>query len=139
MSAYLYPVERYSGSPTDLAESLRWLGITERPPTDEVVCSEWNDKVGRVLREVGDVTTYADGRVTTWPYKDATPAERIVLLRTAERVVTHGTGEPGWTLRVTPGGRRYHWCAVSVLVEKPAAAAEASATAAVDHDRRVLA
>jgi len=54
-------------------------------------------------------------------------------------VVTHGTGEPGWTLRVTPGGRRYHWCAVSVLVEKPAAAAEASATAAVDHDRRVLA
>jgi hypothetical protein len=144
MSRYFYfRTEPFTGRPVELAEHLAAFGVRLRQPDWFSPCVEYRDGDGRRVREIGDVTVYEDGRIRIWPHSDATPAEQVVLLRAAERVITHGLHGAealGWEERVTEAGRVYHRCCVCVFVDdSEAGAAAAGALNQRDVDEQFMA
>lgn len=136
---FYYPVERYAGSAAELAQALAPLGIQLK--TLSYPCTEYRDNDRRHL-EIGNVAVYAPGRIVAWACSDTTDAERIVLLRTAERVITHGADGPAssWQQRTTTAGRPYLITAVSVFPDGDEldAAFEAATQPLVDEQFSVL-
>ena len=133
---FLY--EPFAGTPDRLAEYLQPFAVEVRQSRGFWPCTEYRDGDGRRVREVGDITVYAGDRIRVGPRSDATPQERVVLLRAAERVVlagSDGSEEPGWERRVTDWGAVYRKCTVMVYLDQADGRPSRAATAALDMEQ----
>lgn len=131
--AFYFRLDAFAGPAEGLAEVLAPLDIKVRRIQDDFPCHEYLDGEGRKVREIGQVVAYEDGRIRVYPGNDATDAEQVTLLRTAERVTTHGfdgPDEPGWSRGKTTSGRLFRRCTVLTFPDDSSQEAAESAAAA---------
>lgn len=110
-TALAYLVERatrfdafgaFSGTPEELESALWPLGVRLRTPQD---CSRWDEKNGR--RTIGEVDWWPDdSEIVVTPDLRSTNAERITLLRKAERMLLD-PNYPHSTPQILKDGARY--------------------------------
>lgn len=117
MSTVPFPAPEFTGHPVVLLGHLRPLGIVEKQLEHFAPTVDHLDEQGRLVREVGDVTVTANGRITAWPRSNVCDRGRIIVLRCAENAFTNGTDDGGWASRTTASGATYRRCTVLAYLE----------------------
>ena len=125
MSLIHYRVEMYGGHPSVLAEELAPMGIEMRSYNKWMPTVEYEDRSGVMVREVGEVGVYPDGKIVAWPRSNACERGIVYVLRTAERVLTYGV-EDDWAHKTKPDGTPYRRTTVLMVLKRVRKAATAA-------------
>jgi len=99
-------------------EHAELLGIDVKTPAGRQF-AYWHEEARSYVVEVGDVTAYADGRVSVWPRLGADQGRPLsALLTSAENATLQGTPDSaGWAVRET-SKTSYRRCSVLLVVDQ---------------------